>query len=353
MKTQESKAVAGWLFVLAGLVFLMTVLGGVTRLTGSGLSMVQWAPIMGWFPPMGQSEWESAFSIYQTSPEFQEVNAHMDLEGFKGIFWLEFLHRLLGRVIGVTFLLPFFYFLAKGQLVRSHVPRVIGMFVLGGAQGVMGWYMVKSGLVDVPHVSHYRLAAHLGLAFVIVAYILWMAMDFRISFDDAQKNRLSTPTILTLMLSVLVFVTVISGAFVAGTHAGLAYNTFPLMEGHWIPTSYWQLQPAWHNHLENIPTIQWNHRFLALLVFSSIVGFWFFIGRNASQSSLKMGANLLLAMGIIQVILGILTLLYEVPVFLASAHQAGSMILFGLVLYNLHVWWHRLDGSSVSDGTVS
>lgn len=342
MKTQESKEISRWLFVLAGMVFGMTVLGGITRLTGSGLSMVQWAPILGWIPPIGQAEWDTVFAHYQTSPEFREINAHLDLEGFKNIFWLEYFHRLWGRLIGVVFLLPFLYFLARKRIAWSHVPRLVGMFLLGGAQGVMGWYMVKSGLVDVPHVSPYRLAAHLGLGFVIFAYILWTAMDFYSPTlppqTGASAPRLTLPTV---ALAALVFLTALSGAFVAGTHAGLTFNTFPLMDGHWIPENYWLTKPFWLNALENIPAIQWNHRFLALSTFGAIVIFWFFVGRHAPQKSLRMSTHLLLGMVVIQVALGIATLLTVVPVSLASAHQAGAMILFGLGLLHVRQWRQR------------
>ena len=173
----QNRQVATWLFVCCGLVFAMVILGGVTRLTGSGLSMVDWKPIMGWLPPLNDAEWQRAFDMYKLSPEFLKVNSHMDVNAFKGIFWLEFLHRLLGRTIGIVFALPFIYFLAKGYVVRREWPKYLLMFVLGGLQGVLGWYMVKSGLIDNPHVSQYRLTAHLVAAVLIYAYMFWVGLS--------------------------------------------------------------------------------------------------------------------------------------------------------------------------------
>lgn len=203
----------------------------------------------------------------------------------------------------------------------------------------MGWYMVQSGLVDEPHISHYRLAAHLGLGVVIFASLLWTALDFYDTTPNAHPTpSRKTPYRFAATLLVLVFITIVSGALVAGTHAGLAFNSFPLMEGRWIPETYGAMQPLWINAVENIAAIQWNHRFLALLVLGGTVLFWFFFGRHAPRGSLRVGGHLLLGMGILQVVLGISTLLLMVPVALASAHQAGAMILFGLLLFNVHQW---------------
>lgn len=349
MERQESKQIAVWLYILVGLVFAMTILGGITRLTGSGLSMVTWAPILGWLPPMSQEAWQQAFTFYQSSPEFQEINSHMVLADFKGIFWLEYLHRLLGRLIGVAFLVPFLYFWVRGRLIKQHMPRMIVMLLLGGSQGVMGWYMVKSGLVDVPHVSQYRLTAHLGLGFIIFAYILWHGFEFSNPINPINPTNPTNPTTGSASMPVrfgkilvlLVFVTVLSGALVAGTDAGLTFNTFPLMDGRWFPESYGALQPAWLNPLENLAAIQWDHRLLGVVTWIIIIAFWLKVGRRATQPSLRNAAHLLLAMSMVQVALGIATLLMRVPTVLASAHQGGAMILFGLVLYNLFHWRHE------------
>ena len=179
--TPQEKAIANWLLICCALVFAMVILGGVTRLTGSGLSMVDWRPLMGWLPPLNGAEWQRVFEMYQQSPEFQKINAHMDVDAFKGIFWLEYLHRVLGRLIGVLFLIPFLYFAIRGRIRPGLTPRLVAMFIMGGLQGLLGWYMVKSGLVSDPHVSQYRLTAHLGLAVIIYAWILWLAFDLLIA----------------------------------------------------------------------------------------------------------------------------------------------------------------------------
>jgi cytochrome c oxidase assembly protein subunit 15 len=235
----------------------MVVLGGVTRLTGSGLSMVDWRPATGILPPLSDEAWQETFEMYQQSPEFREVNAHMDVNDFKGIFWLEFLHRLLGRLIGVAFLLPFVYFLTKGYIQAREWPKYTLMFVLGGMQGVLGWYMVKSGLVDDPHVSQYRLTAHLVAAFLIYAYMFWIALSL------LYPSRSAVPHVWfgrTIAVTALITLTVISGGFVAGLKAGKIYNTFPKMGEYWIPPDFLALEPAWRNFFDNMATVQFDHR---------------------------------------------------------------------------------------------
>lgn len=333
------RAIAVWLFVMCALVFGMVVLGGVTRLTGSGLSMVNWAPIMGWLPPLNQAEWMAAFTAYQASPEFNLINIGMDLEGFKGIFWLEFLHRLLGRTIGLAFLLPFLWFLIRGKIERGMAPKFFFMFILGGLQGVLGWYMVKSGLVKNPHVSQYRLTAHLLAAFAIFAYMFWVGLGLwfkgRAPIRGIDHRGLAR---LARLVTWTIVVTVTSGGFVAGLKAGLAFNTFPLMNGRLVPDGFLMFTPAWRNFFENIATVQWDHRFLALLLSLLILWLWrrsrsFDLPREA-----RLGINLMLGMWLIQISLGITTLLFYVPVPLASAHQAGAVVLFALGLFvNFHL----------------
>ena len=229
----QNRKVAYWLLAMCALVFAMVVLGGVTRLTGSGLSMTDWRPATGFLPPLNEQAWEEEFERYQQSPEFQKINSHMDVDDFKGIFWLEFLHRLLGRIIGLAFVLPFIYFLVRGYIQVREWPKYTLMFVLGGMQGVLGWYMVKSGLVDNPHVSQYRLTAHLVAAFLIYAYMFWIALTL---IYPAPQNAEPHPWYRkTLALTILITVTVVSGGFVAGLKAGKIYNTFPKMGEYWVP----------------------------------------------------------------------------------------------------------------------
>jgi cytochrome c oxidase assembly protein subunit 15 len=329
----DDRRIAFWLLLCCALVFAMVVLGGVTRLTGSGLSMVEWDPLMGFIPPMNEAEWERVFSLYQASPEYLKINAGMDLDGFKRIFWFEFAHRVLGRTIGIAFLLPFLYFLARGMIRRPLVPKLVAMFVLGGMQGVLGWYMVKSGLVDNPHVSQYRLTAHLSLALVIYAYMFWVALG--LLPGRRQTGSAASPGIRlsAALLGLLAFVTIMSGGFVAGLKAGFVYNTFPLMDGRWIPEAMFLQEPLWRNFFENMATVQFDHRLLATLTFLGVMAFWFIARRTISSPQTRLGMHLLLAAVVLQVALGISTLLLYVPVALAAAHQAGALLLLTALLF--------------------
>ncbi len=334
------RQVAAWLLICCIMIFAMVILGGVTRLTGSGLSMVEWDPIFGVVPPLDQQAWESVFAKYQQSPEYREINVGMDLEGFKYIYWFEFSHRLLGRSIGTVFLLPFLYFLWRGKLTARLVPRLAFAFVLGGLQGLLGWYMVKSGLVDNPHVSQYRLTAHLGLALVIYAYLLWLLYDLLFEHSDAPGNPPRLRAAAKFLLG-LVAVTIASGGFVAGLKAGHAYNTFPKMGDQWLPPAGWMLEPGWRNLFENIATVQFDHRVLALTTFTAILLFWLSALRQPLTPSARTASHLLMLMAAIQIALGISTLLLHVPVALAATHQAGALGLLTLALL-VH---HRLQKS--------
>ncbi len=321
----------------------MIILGGVTRLTGSGLSMVEWAPILGILPPLNQDEWQKTFLLYQQFPEYQLKNFHMTLHDFKSIFWFEYGHRLLGRSIGMIFLLPFLFFLFRGKIEKALTPKLIFMFVLGGLQGLMGWYMVKSGLVNDPRVSQYRLTAHLGLAVLIYAYMFWVALGLLYpKMNEAGKNKNPKKTShrlgrLSLIITGIIIVTILSGGFVAGTHAGFAFNTFPLMNGKLIPDGLFEHSPLWRNFFENIITVQFDHRVMATLLFLIIPAFWFKAGRLASRLELqplaRTGSHLLLAALALQITLGISTLLLVVPVALAAAHQAGAILLLTAGLF--------------------
>lgn len=322
------RSIAIWLLICCATVFAMIVLGGVTRLTGSGLSMVQWAPIMGVLPPLNQAEWEEAFRLYQQFPEFNLKNFHMSVDDFKSIFWFEYAHRLLGRTIGIIFFLPFMFFLIRGKISRSLRPKLITMFILGGLQGLMGWYMVKSGLVDDPHVSQYRLTAHLMLAIIIYAYMFWVALDILLPSKDsaALEQEPKLARLITLVTS-MIFLTIISGGFVAGTRAGFAFNTFPLMNGQLIPDGLFAMTPIWRNFFENIMTVQFDHRILASLLFLIIPAFWLKARKLELNPVSRLGIHLMLAALALQIILGISTLLLVVPIALAAAHQAGAVIL--------------------------
>lgn len=328
-----NRLVASWLLVCCGLVFAMVVLGGVTRLTGSGLSIVEWRPVTGILPPLSDQAWQDAFEQYRQSPEFRQVNSHMDVHDFKGIFWLEYLHRLLGRTIGVVFMLPFLVFLWKGYIQKRELPKYLLMFVLGGLQGVLGWYMVKSGLVENPHVSHYRLTAHLVAAFLIYTYMFWVALSLLYpQHGQAMHSWYRRTVALTAMISL----TIVSGALVAGLKAGKIYNTFPMMGDYWLPPGMLSLQPAWRNVLDNLATVQFDHRMLAISTFVLILVYWFASRRADMPARIRKAVNALLHTAILQVALGISTLLLFVPTVLAASHQAVAMLLFTVALYLCH-----------------
>ena len=334
-EVQNRRQLGIWLAICCVLIFAMVILGGVTRLTGSGLSMVDWRPIMGVLPPMSTSEWQSTFEMYQQSPEFLKKNMHLDLSGFKSIFWFEYGHRLLGRAIGIVFLLPFLFFLVRRQISRELIPRFVLMFVLGGLQGVLGWYMVKSGLVNDPHVSQYRLTAHLAAALLIYTYMLWQT--FALLFPPQQDNTRHSSGLFNKGLAVLglVIITILSGGFVAGLKAGFAYNTFPLMDGHLIPQAYLMLQPAWLNSFENIAAVQFNHRLLAISTLVIVLVYWLWVRKAVLPARTRLLVNLLPVIVLAQVGLGISTLLLHVPVALASMHQAGALIVLTVLVFLL------------------
>lgn len=334
--SSDERPIAVWLFICCALVFAMVMLGGVTRLTGSGLSMVDWDPIMGVMPPLSAERWESVFERYQASPEYQKINFGMSLEDFKRIFWFEYTHRMLGRFIGLAFLLPFLYFWIRGRFTRAMVPKLVTMFVLGGLQGLLGWYMVKSGLVDKPHVSQYRLTAHLGAALLIYGYMFWVALDLWLGEVRTPRAGGRALRRSATVVAGAIVLTILSGGFVAGTKAGLAYNTFPLMDGRWIPAAYGLLEPLWLNAFENIAAIQFNHRLLATLVLVAIAALWWVGRRHALPARVRTGFHLLLGMVVIQVGLGISTLLLHVPVALGSLHQGGALVLFTIALFLVH-----------------
>lgn len=312
----------------------MVVLGGVTRLTRSGLSIVEWAPASGVIPPLTQVQWEEAFANYQRFPEYQQLNRGMQLAEFKSIFWIEYTHRLLGRLIGVAFLLPFAYFLLRRRIDRRLGLRLVAIFALGAAQGLLGWIMVKSGLVDEPRVSPYRLTTHLALAVLIYGYALWVALG--LLWPRARNADVPELRRLGLAVTALLCLMIVSGGFVAGTRAGFAFNSFPLMNEHFIPPGVLALTPLWRNFFENIATVQLDHRLLAYALCVVVALFWYRLQRAELDRRTRMASHVLLAALGLQVALGVSTLLLVVPTALAAAHQAGALALLTAALFLNH-----------------
>jgi cytochrome c oxidase assembly protein subunit 15 len=342
---KDRGAVVAWLFVCAAFTFAMIVVGGITRLTESGLSMVEWQPLIGAVPPLSQADWEALFAKYRETPQFQRVFSGMDLAGFKGIFWWEYLHRLLGRTIGLVFLLPFLFFHFRHKLSNSLTWKLAGLFVLGGLQGALGWYMVKSGLVDDPRVSHFRLTAHLGLALLIFAAELWLALGLL-----RVRNWMPVPAGLArnaFAVAALVFAMALSGGFVAGLRAGHAYNSFPLMNGDLMPPETFMLEPWWRNFFWNVATVQLVHRAFFWLLLVLIPLLWW----HARRTQAKLAAHHLLGMFVIQATLGICALLFSVPVALGAAHQAGAVLLFGAALWTAHAI--RINAPSIANAAAA
>ena len=324
------RPVALWLLACCALVFAMVVVGGITRLTHSGLSIVEWQPLVGALPPLDEQQWEATFAKYRETPEFRLRNHDMTLEGFKGIFFWEYFHRLLGRLIGVAFFLPFLYFVARGRIRGSLAWKLGAIFLLGGLQGALGWYMVKSGLVDDPRVSPLRLAAHLGMAFLLFALMAWTALDL-LRPAAAAKVPPGTRALSSALLA-LVFVMVLSGALVAGIRAGFAYNTWPLMNGQVVPDEILMIEPWWNNFVYNMATVQFDHRGIAYLIAVLAVVTWLAVRSGVTDARARHWAHALVAAVAVQISLGIATLLLRVPVPLAAIHQAGAVIVFSCAL---------------------
>jgi heme a synthase len=334
-RAKMDRAVAIWLFGIAGMVAIMVVIGGITRLTGSGLSMVEWRPLMGWLPPLGEEQWVRTFALYQNSPQYLKVNAWMGLEEFRQIFWWEYIHRVWGRLIGLAFVLPFAWFMLRGMVPRTLVPRLLILLVLGGLQGGVGWWMVKSGLVDDPSVSQYRLTVHLGLAFLILGALLWTGLDLVSSERRAVPRSLYRHAMLAMAF---VSITVLAGALVAGLHAGMIYNTFPLMAGGILPPDYTSLSPIWLNAVENPAAVQFHHRLVAIVTVLIVISLLFRVTGSDLAPHRRLPAHILAGLVLVQAVLGITTLIFVVPVDLAVAHQAGAVALFGVAIWVTHVF---------------
>jgi heme a synthase len=330
---QSRRLVAVWLFAVAAMIMVMIVLGGATRLTGSGLSIMEWAPLMGWLPPATDAEWDRLFGLYQKTSQYTLVNDGFGMAGFKHIFWLEWTHRLWGRLIGLAFLMPLAALSATARIERRLVPRLAVLFVLGGLQGAVGWFMVASGLLpDATSVSPSRLVVHLALALILYAAIVWTGLSalhpprHRVPADPLLRG-LAIATVPMLSLTIL------AGGFTAGLHAGLTYNTFPLMDGALVPDGYASLHPLARNLTENVAAVQFDHRLLATLTLI-LVATLAVTGWRAGLSR-KLMACLAGAVAA-QYILGVATLLLVVPVSVATLHQAGAVVLLTVVLVLLH-----------------
>jgi cytochrome c oxidase assembly protein subunit 15 len=322
-----------WLFAVAALVVVMVSVGGATRLTGSGLSITEWKPIMGAIPPLTDADWHEAFEKYRQIPQYRQVNKGMSLEAFKSIFWWEWGHRFLARLVGVAFLVPFLVFVGLGYIRRSLVPRMVGLFALGGLQGFIGWYMVASGLSERVSVSQYRLALHLGLAFVILGALVWTALSLEDKRKAGQPSRWWKGG---LALLAVAFLQVELGALVAGMKAGLAYNTWPLMDGQVVPKGLFVMQPWIANLFENAMTVQFNHRVMAYVLTGLVTYQLWRITVGSSTPAQRASALALGGITLIQVALGIWTLLAQVPLSLGLVHQFGAAILFITAVWHVY-----------------
>ena len=334
----DDRAIALWLFICCAMIFAMALIGAITRLTESGLSIMEWAPIAGILPPLSEAEWQRVFAIYQQIPEYREVNFGMSLEDFKTIFWWEYIHRLWGRLIGVVFLLPFLWFLLRRKIKPGLVPHLLAMFLLGGLQGLLGWVMVASGFAERSDVSQYRLTAHLLAALAIYGYIFWIAAGLM----QGRTNVHPEPRLGSLQTGIwallgLLTITIASGGFVAGLNAGFIYNTFPLMDGSLVPRDYGDLSPWPMNLFENIAAVQFNHRVLAIATLLGALLLWAWSLRLELAPRLRQAMALLAAAALLQVALGISTLILVVPIPLAVLHQGGAILLLTACLWCLRL----------------
>jgi cytochrome c oxidase assembly protein subunit 15 len=326
------RVIARWLMVVAGVVFLMVVVGGITRLTESGLSMVRWEPISGTIPPLNAAQWQAEFAAYQTSPEYQKINAGMTLAAFKQIFFWEYLHRLVGRLIGVIFALPLLWFWWKRAIPRGYGARLSALLVLGALQGAIGWWMVASGLIDRPDVSHIRLAIHLSAALFIFSGLIWTALDLRALARDASARPARLRAVAIAVLAVLA-VQILLGAFTAGLDAGYAFSSWPKMGDAWFPAGGWR--PGWSlaaNVVDNPVVVQFVHRWWAWAAAAAVL----MLAWRAHGAGIKGPSHAITTAVVVQIMLGVATLLSGVAVPIAAAHQAVAAMLLGSVVWASH-----------------
>jgi heme a synthase len=334
-KTKNNKKVIYWLLTGCVLIFIMVVIGGITRLTHSGLSISNYKLISGTIPPLNQVEWQAAFDLYKQYPEYQKLNTHFSLQDFKDIYFWEWLHRFIGRLIGLVFFIPFLYFLITKQLSKSTIKKSIVLLLLGAFQGFLGWYMVKSGLVDRPDVSHYRLAAHLTVAFLTFAYTFWVALD--LVFTDKKQINKSFRNLIRGCLALLVL-QIIYGAFVAGLDAGFIHNHWPLMNENKFmhETVYIEQNPLYKNFIDGKSGVQFLHRILAYIVSFFVLIIWHKAKKMNLTKYQLISVNSLSILVIIQFLLGVFTILLQVPVWLGVAHQVGAFFLLSSMIFTLH-----------------
>jgi cytochrome c oxidase assembly protein subunit 15 len=336
MPARQLRALRIWLGALAALIVLMILVGGATRLTESGLSITEWKPVMGAIPPLSEADWREAFEAYKQIPQYAELNCGMSLEEFKIIYWWEWTHRLLGRLIGVAFLVPFLVFWIAGHIPRHLLPRLLGLFLLGGLQGVIGWYMVKSGLIGRVSVSQYRLLIHFGLALIILGYTLWLL--FGLPGEKRATCQDAAGWIAGCVLA-LIFVQMLAGALVAGLDAGMGFNTWPLINGAFVPSGLGEASPWYLNLFENPLTVQFDHRMLGYAVVIATLVQLAWLAWNRAVPALMGSAFTLALLALLQATIGVWTLLLAVPITLGLAHQAGAIAIFAASLY--HFWLAR------------
>lgn len=332
MNSSYNSFIIRWLYTIAFMVFCMVFIGGVTRLTDSGLSMVDWRPLMGAIPPLSEAQWLQVFNDYKGYPEYQKINMGMSLSEFKSIFFWEYFHRLFGRLVGIVFFFPFVFLTIKKALNKAQLVKYGVAFTLGGLQGLLGWYMVKSGLVNRPDVSHFRLAAHLSLAFLIIAYLYWLVLEVKnpgrvLTYKKSLKKSV-------LAFTSLLGIQIIFGAFVAGLNAGLTHNTFPKMGKSWIPAEFYQSLYSFYEFTHNIVTIQFVHRSFAWLLLGLAIYLWF-KANSLNDFAQKKNIKLMSSFVVIQFFLGVATLVMLVPISIASLHQLGACLLLLLCTRSL------------------
>ncbi len=326
---RNDKAVGIWLLIIAVLIAAMVVVGGLTRLNGAGLSITEWHPVTGALPPLSVAQWQAEFAKYQGTPQYAALNKGMGLASFKTIYWWEWAHRLLGRVLGAVFLLPFVYFLWKRRIGGILVPRLVVIFLLGAAQGALGWWMVTTGFApNRVAVSQYFLAAHLGLAVALFGFVLWTALEV-LGARSTGVAALVRFKPWAIALAALVFIQMLLGAFMAGLNAGRAFDTWPTYAGAWIPPGLYDLSPWWINHFENPSLVHFQHRTVGYLI--AILVVWLFVAlrRASADKSVRIAAIHVFAFTALQIALGVLTVVYGVPLALAAAHQIVALALFG------------------------